>query len=80
LVLAAALEGRRFEWTSSLPTGLKVANVLGLLWLAAGETGALVVLAEGQATALAFGLTTGALVTAGELVIITAVLGRWAEG
>jgi len=25
LVLAAALEGRRFVWASSLPTGLKVA-------------------------------------------------------
>jgi len=75
LVVAAALEGRLFDWSSLLPEGFKVANVLNLCWMAAGEAAALVALAEGHATDVTFGLTSAALVNGGVTLGLIAVLG-----
>ena len=76
LVLALALQTKHFNWSATkLPTGIKLAGALQLLWLAAGEAAALAVVADGHASSIAFGLTTAALINAGVVLVLYAVSG-----
>jgi hypothetical protein len=75
LVLAAALEGRQFDWANRSPLSLRIYNVAALLWMSTGEYAALVITADGKSTPLAFALTTSALFTAGVSLVGIAVTG-----
>jgi hypothetical protein len=77
LVLGAALERQYFDVGRRKSRVERGYRVVTLLWLMAGEAAAMAVLLEGRVTALAFALTTNALVIVAMLVIIMAV-GPWA--
>jgi hypothetical protein len=77
LLLAAALERHYFDVGNRSDPLTKALNVIVLLWLVAGEAAAMIVVMVGEVTALAFGLTTNALLIAATLLVMLALGGPW---